>query len=515
MSSGSKESSGFELSVSPDKMKVFLRIIPEEDRDLEGEGEHGPEKLYELISLDDVREALNKKGIVFGCDLKTLSDPAALELEEGKIVVARGKKPSPGRDAEFRYPFLERFSKITEKADDRVDFREKRNVISVDPGEILIEKIPAVAGENGINIFGEVVRPASPQDPPLKAGFGTELNEKGSKIIAKISGRPEVSRNFAVVYPVYTVPGDLDAGIGNINFKGDVVIRGNVAENMKIKATGKVTIYGTVDHAEIWAGKDVIIYQNLLGGKVQAGGQWIIIKKLEKELETIFQQIDKLYFAVKQLEERASEKKRSYTIGNLLKLLLEKQYPHFSKQVLDLIPRIVELEEQLDVDEFQKLRSFLQEMTESFSGLGPLNLTIDKMVSFRNSLTEELIRIRSLKEKLVSDKGDITVGYVQSSQLNASGNVNITKKGSYYTNIYASGDVVVDGFPGIFRNGEIITSQGNVKVRELGSPSEADTVIEVSPHRSVVADKVYPGVIIKTGGKIERINKLLKNVSYS
>ena len=54
--------------------------------------------------------------------------------------------------------------------------------------------------------------------------------------------------------------------MGNIDFRGDVIIHGAVCSGLTVKATGTVTIDGIVEGANIEAGKDIVLRSGVMGG---------------------------------------------------------------------------------------------------------------------------------------------------------------------------------------------------------------------------------------------------------
>ncbi len=63
--------------------------------------------------------------------------------------------------------------------------------------------------------------------------------------------------------------------MGNINFPGDVEIKGNVISNLTVTATGNIEILGAVEAASIIAGKNIVLKTGIQGmdkGVLQAGG---------------------------------------------------------------------------------------------------------------------------------------------------------------------------------------------------------------------------------------------------
>ncbi len=78
-------------------------------------------------------------------------------------------------------------------------------------------------------------------------------------------GKIEKRSDRITILPVYEVNGDVDLSIGNIDFRGDVIIHGTVCSGVTVKATGTVTIDGVVEGAKIEAGKDIVLRSGVMG----------------------------------------------------------------------------------------------------------------------------------------------------------------------------------------------------------------------------------------------------------
>jgi hypothetical protein len=77
------------------------------------------------------------------------------------------------------------------------------------------------------------------------------------------------------VLPVHEVNGNVDINTGNIDFIGNVYVKGNVEEGFSIKAEGNVEIRGRVSAAEIESGGEVIVHKGFVGkekGIIKAQG---------------------------------------------------------------------------------------------------------------------------------------------------------------------------------------------------------------------------------------------------
>ncbi|MFW5870753.1 MAG: FapA family protein, partial [Candidatus Sumerlaeota bacterium] len=72
-------------------------------------------------------------------------------------------------------------------------------------------------------------------------------------------------RSRISVDKVKYIRGDVDFRSGSIQFKGDVVVDGDVKETFDIEAEGSIRIGGTVDRAALKAGGDILIDGGLYG----------------------------------------------------------------------------------------------------------------------------------------------------------------------------------------------------------------------------------------------------------
>jgi uncharacterized protein (DUF342 family) len=80
------------------------------------------------------------------------------------------------------------------------------------------------------------------------------------------------------------IDGDVTMAVGNIDFDGDVEVRGNVNAGFKVNASGNVTVHGLVEAAEINAGGDIIIHNGVSGADkavLKADGK-IFVKYVER-----------------------------------------------------------------------------------------------------------------------------------------------------------------------------------------------------------------------------------------
>ena len=258
-----------EVSVSADKLEAAVILKTDETN---------PEEL--LITENDVYQALAQQGITFGIRNDVVRDMCAFPAKHAnaRIPVAFGIPPIPGVDGSIEYPYLESVeteSGPKELEDGRVDFYNLTAIPNVVKGQLLARKHPATAGTPGRAVTGEPIAPKAGKEAILKPGKNVVINQERTMIYAAIDGQVSFTDNDKVnVFPLFEVNGDVDFGVGNIDFVGTVVIRGNVLNGFRVKASGDIRVTGSVEGAELEAGGSIEIKNGIVAqdkGSIVAG----------------------------------------------------------------------------------------------------------------------------------------------------------------------------------------------------------------------------------------------------
>jgi uncharacterized protein len=188
--------------------------------------------------------------------------------ETCKGVIAQGKAPVNGLNAilDRKVPLArERLLQPQEREDGSVDMRNLGAVIMVKPGDVLMVKTPSTPGTEGYTVTGEALPPKPGRDLELVAGSGTALSEADPNIlVAAVAGQPVMTPKGMQVDDVLQIK-NVDVGYGHVNFKGCVLVTGDVQEGMVVKSSGDITVMGFVDSATLEADGDVIISKGVLG----------------------------------------------------------------------------------------------------------------------------------------------------------------------------------------------------------------------------------------------------------
>ncbi len=213
-----------DLLVSEDRVKAEIRV---------------PKTVQGTTDIEPVKALMKKRGIKYGVVkdveirdfLKNSTDPSE------KFIVAQGIAPSVGKPAEIKYHFnTESESAGVVREDGSIDFTARGDSPYVKKGQLLAEKTPMEHPKSGVDVFGETLLVGEVDDVPLEGGDGCELSEDGLKLTATITGQPSIDvKGVISVLESFTVNGDVDFKTGNINFNGNVIVKGTVKEGFKVE----------------------------------------------------------------------------------------------------------------------------------------------------------------------------------------------------------------------------------------------------------------------------------------
>ena len=243
------ETNCFNLVVSEDKMLAVLEA-------------------YAPIEIDEeqVIGFLEKESGIANPDreaVRTFLEKCPSSDGEVSVPVAQGTEAEDGQDGYIDWAFDA--EKESPGENDRIDWRNQNKVWSADKGELIGSLVPAVEGHDGVDVYGKQV-PAKPGKPAtLNAGPNVTVSKDGTKFLAEVAGMVLRKGSTVRIDPVLKVRGNVDLDSGNIDFKGDITISGNVLDLFVVKATGSITIGGYVEAATVESGGNLTIKGGVSG----------------------------------------------------------------------------------------------------------------------------------------------------------------------------------------------------------------------------------------------------------
>ena len=256
------ESEGIVINVSEDKMSAYCRF-------------YAPFTGGAVKNEEDIISDLKLRGVKFGIVEETVKHFLATREYCKTYVIAKGRPVEEGSDAFINYLFETNLSaKPAMNEDGSVDYHNLNTVCHVMAGDELAKMTPAVVGTPGMNVFGETIKPRDVKNVKFQFGNNIEISEDGLTLISKVNGHVNLVEDKVFVSSVYDI-NNVDASTGDVEFNGDILIRGDVKTGYRVKSTGSIEIKGAVENAYVEAGGNIVVARGINGmanGTLKAEG---------------------------------------------------------------------------------------------------------------------------------------------------------------------------------------------------------------------------------------------------
>ncbi|RKP55483.1 DUF342 domain-containing protein [Cohnella endophytica] len=255
-----------QVTISEDKMQAYLVF-----KRVEGELK---------ITSRELEQFLLSQGVKYGLQTDTLYliSQRPQDFYFTQNIVAVGKPAIPGTDGYVNVLMGGDKSddkRPVEREDGSVDYKEVTQLANVKSGQLIAERIPAQPGVAGKAVTGEDVAPKEGKDVQFKVGKNVVVNPEKIGMYAAIDGLvTKTDKDKLNVFPVFEVNGDVDYNIGNIDFVGTVVVRGNILTGFRVRASGDIRVTGGIEGAEVESDGSIEIAGGIIGsnkGFVKAG----------------------------------------------------------------------------------------------------------------------------------------------------------------------------------------------------------------------------------------------------
>lgn len=230
--------------------------------------------LPDILTLVSLLDFLHDQNIVFGIIEDKAIEEGILRLktEDQSLIVARGVDPVTSENGSIKFHFENDFTnpgKIQE--DGTIDFRDRGGIPYVSKGDLLAGKTPAKEGKNGMDVLGNPILVDPSLDPVFIAGNGTQTNDDGLEIYAAMDGQPHVdAMGNITVNPELMINGDVDFETGNIDFNGNIIVKGIVKEGFTIKGISLTA--QEIEGADIELSGDLYISDGITEAKIHSVG---------------------------------------------------------------------------------------------------------------------------------------------------------------------------------------------------------------------------------------------------
>lgn len=228
------------------------------------------------LSTADLISKLTEHNIIYGLASDQFDKHIRFAnfQEPGKeytFEVAAGIAAVDGKDATFTRlieTLEERKLTPQQTSNGKVDMHNLGHIQTVSANTVLVIRTPATKCKNGLNVYGVEITTQDGNNLPFTINIGTGVSPDDENVlISTLEGIPFLQDGRIGINDVLTVD-NVDINFGNIEFVGDVVVKGDIHEGMTVISHGNISVAGGVHSANLKADGDITI-KNGVQGKIQ------------------------------------------------------------------------------------------------------------------------------------------------------------------------------------------------------------------------------------------------------
>ncbi|WP_240421090.1 FapA family protein [Paenibacillus periandrae] len=484
----------FQILVSEDQMKAFLIVRhtqlvqprlkntePASKVTLELDREAG--ELIRKLELAEVTRELAELSISHNLDIGSIFQ----ELQEPTykpVLVAQGSYPVPGKDARMELFFTEAVERSFMEVDGGIDYRNSLKIPSVHKGQAIAKKIKAVDGITGYNVHRQLVIPPKPQDVVVIAREHVE--QQGDTFIAMKEGRPRLTGTHTLYLDIstaYIVSGDVNLSTGNIVFSGDVMVYGDVTENMTIEALGTIYVAGCVYNAVLTATGSIIVKGNVVKSKLFAGCCGEKVVRIQEGSRALSVQLEQLMEAARLLTDQVRQKGQNAAFGQVVKLLVHNKFKEIPKLLPKLLIDVHSMPEQ-DHEAWQ----YLIQKLKMFSDASRIysQESEELWMSLLYDLKQTVDKIDNMKETHVK----IDIDQCHLSTLQSQGDILIRKEGVLQSDLRSTDNIIFYHNDAVCR-GSRLEADGMISASIVGGVT--GSLSQLKAKDKIMLRKMYAG----------------------
>lgn len=241
------------IHISSDACEGYLFIFPpiNEGKDIE---------------IESINQVIADKKIKYGIN-KQLIEEVIERKDYCKIIkFAQGKQSQNGIDGAIIHLIeINNDATYVEDNQSNIDFKNLNNIYNIKKDTKICKIINPTDGTDGITINGNILKAKAGNMPSLPIGRNTHISEDedGEYILASIDGYLHFEYDKYNVDNRLYIDNDVDISVGNLDFLGDIYIRGDVKGGFKVQATGNIYVDGIVEDSILISGGNITINQGV------------------------------------------------------------------------------------------------------------------------------------------------------------------------------------------------------------------------------------------------------------
>jgi len=204
---------------------------------------------------------------------QTASEVASGKHCLGSRLIASGLPPVKGTEPEVII-LVDLARGVGEvRKDGSIDFRGTNFEPNIHLGQEIAQLIPGMAGVDGRNVRGDTIECKVGPEVKFKPGAAVrvETDEDGIEhYYSEIGGSLKLTTREVAVVETLIIDRNVGFDTGNLEFKGEVIVKGSIGQGFTVKASGDVVVFGTVeDAAAIASGGNISVGRGISGRKTR------------------------------------------------------------------------------------------------------------------------------------------------------------------------------------------------------------------------------------------------------
>ena len=490
--------------ISEDKMKAYITVeyTPEieyklKDREsfinLAISTEIVYQKEPEHFTILELKKVLKENGVIYGIKEEELKLASEGSMQE--VLIAEGKKIVKDIPSEVKLFFTPTQMIFPEPdSNEQVDYKNLFRISNVNSGDRIAEIIPEIIGEDGINIFGKVVKREYIRKMPINISNGCKIED--NNIIATIDGKAHIANRNVSVNPVYTVE-SVNMNTCNIKFCGDIEVYNSVDDNMSVNAGGSLDVSQNINTSSVVTGGEITILGNAINSKILSG-QIDIRKKEYSDVLVEFKNIVlKIIDSINELNLNSIK----FETNDFIRTLTEKKFGDFQKLALNIVS--------LNIKNKTKRNKLVDFIKDKVLGYNILEMnSINDLFTLINILENEI----DYYDKNIIVPLDIRIGYCQDCNIKSTGNIIIGGRGEYISKLTAMKDILFTKSNSVARGG-ILSAGGNISAGIVGSKAHIPTTLIVPKYGRISAAIAFTNTIFCFGKTKMILEETCENIN--
>ena len=255
------------LHSTDDQMKLFIEATLVDPKRA---SEVSEQTLRAIIATKYPELKLNDRVIADVAALLNKREPAPRRR------LAKGTEPIPGKDGKTVLLVKPHTGFGHRDTKDIVDARFFRHFDNIEPGTPVMRVYPPKPGTDGVDVFGKKVPAQNGSDAAAKHDDTLELKSASGKepfetLVALTAGYLAQEGDTWKIHDELKIDGDLDLQVGDLDFVGSVIVKGNVGKGFTIRARKDISVLGSVFAANLITEEGSISVEgDVSGGKSDA-----------------------------------------------------------------------------------------------------------------------------------------------------------------------------------------------------------------------------------------------------